>query len=352
MKVKFILFYLLLICTIYFLLFNLFQYLFFQDALNHDFSDKLDIVITWVEADEAYVRDKNFWLKREIKMLDEKEIARRSTDNKELKYSLRSIEKFFPYYNKIYLVIKDGQFPKYIKERHPRLVIIKESDIMPNEYLPTFNSMAIEPYLHHIPNLSDNYIYMNDDFIFLKPTNKSYFLDKNYKPTPLYTSNKKRKFINEYEIDLNDYNFETGYAINNFILDSLGKEEREGRYLVSHVPKIFNRKYDYEIEKRLKNHYIDDEEINVYDKTGMSKFRKNGNLYLVSILKEYLYHYWFDCKFKKTNHIFQKIFNLSKLKNNKNDNQFLCINEINKKDLDDYHKYMLNIFPKKSSFEK
>ena len=90
MKVKFILFYLLLISSIYFLLFSLFRYLFFQDTFSDNFSDtfsdKLDIVITWVESDGAYVRDKNFWLKREIKTIDENEIARRSTDNKELKY--------------------------------------------------------------------------------------------------------------------------------------------------------------------------------------------------------------------------------------------------------------------------
>ena len=338
------------------IIFIIFQYVVY--STNDKFSNDIDIVITWVECNNSYEKERDFWLKKENMKIDKKikvENRRRCVDNNELKYALRSIEKYFPHYRYIYLVIKDNQFPSYIKHKHPKLKIIKESKIVPNEYLPTFNSMAVEPYLHHIPGLSDNYLYMNDDFMFIKPVNKSYFIDRENKPTPLHTSDYKRKYVNEYDIDLNQYFFDNGYAINNFILDSIGGEEKEGRYLVSHVPKIFNIKYDYQIENKLKKYYIDDTNLNVYDKTGMSKFRKNSNLYLVSILKEYLYHYLFNRKFKKTNCIFQKVFDLKQLIDLKNKNkeaQFMCINEINSADIEDYNDFMTSLFPEKSSFEK
>jgi len=342
-----ILVYLILSILSLFIIFSLIQYLFYNDDC-----DKIDIVISWVERDDKYIEDKNFWLEKEDNKINEKELERRSVDNQELKYLLRSIEKNFKNYNNIYLIVKDYQFPKYIKRDHPKIRIIKESEIVPNNYLPTFNSMTIELYLHHIPNLTTNYIYLNDDFIFLKPIDKNYFLDSNNKPTPLYTSDIKYKYINEYEIDLNSYNFKDGYAINNFILDSIAKEEKDGRYNVSHVPKIFNRNYDYKIEQKFRNYFIDDDDINIYDKTGMSKFRKNYNLYLVSILKEYLYKYWFGNKMKKTSCIFQTVFNLKDLeKMDIKEWQFMCINQINKPNIEEYHTFMGNIFPEKSSFE-
>ena len=38
------------------------------------------------------------------------------------------------------------------------------------EFLPTFNSTTIETMLHYIPNLSEHFIYFNDDMFLIKPT--------------------------------------------------------------------------------------------------------------------------------------------------------------------------------------
>ncbi len=48
-----------------------------------------------------------------------------------------------------------------------KLIIITHKDIIPEIYLPTFNSLCIELYLYNIPNLSNNFIYFNDDMIVL-----------------------------------------------------------------------------------------------------------------------------------------------------------------------------------------
>jgi hypothetical protein len=42
---------------------------------------------------------------------------------------------------------------------------VDHTSIIENKYLPTFNSSAIESYLHNIPNLSEIFLYNNDDYM-------------------------------------------------------------------------------------------------------------------------------------------------------------------------------------------
>ena len=53
--------------------------------------------------------------------------------------------------------------------------IVFHSDFMPIETLPTFNSRAIEMYLHRIPGLADYFLYGNDDMFPLMPLQESDF---------------------------------------------------------------------------------------------------------------------------------------------------------------------------------
>ena len=64
---------------------------------------------------------------------------------------------------------------------------------------------------------------------------------------------------------------------------------------------MFNKKFDNQIENILKKYYYKDDKINIFDKNAASKFRLNSNLYLVSLLKEVLYHELFNSKYKKCN---------------------------------------------------
>lgn len=308
---------------------------------------KIDIVITWVNRDENFNKEFEYWQSQYGISIDKKEIDKRYTDNHELKYVLRSIVKNFKDFNNIYLVVKDGQYPDYLVKEHPKLKVIHHSSIIPKECLPTFNSMTIEAYIHRIDGLSENYLYLNDDMLFLRKVPKTYFLE-NKLPLVLYISDKKNKYENHNEINMNDYNFKTGYAVNNDILDMITVYENKGRRSISHVPKMFNRTYDYEIEKRLKKIKFNNSSVNLYDKTCLSKFRKNDNLYLCAILKEYLYHYWFDRKFKKTYLAYMSRFIIPKspLKS-----IFLCIQEVKENDINIYHEYINTLFPIKSSFE-
>jgi UDP-N-acetylglucosamine-lysosomal-enzyme len=136
--------------------------------LNHvsALPSSVDIVYTWVDGgDPEWKRIKNHYL--ELSNL-EKPVSldsssdSRFNDHQELKYSLRSIWKYAPFVNHIYIVTM-GQKPYWFKE-HPKITFIDHKDIFVNlDHLPTFNSQAIEAHLHRIKGLSEYFIYFNDD---------------------------------------------------------------------------------------------------------------------------------------------------------------------------------------------
>ena len=93
----------------------------------------------------------------------------RFKDNNELRYSLRSVEKYVPWVRRIWLVT-NGQVPSWLNLNHPRLTVVTHKEIFPNaSHLPTFSSPAIETHLHRIPGLSSRFIYLNDDVMFGAP---------------------------------------------------------------------------------------------------------------------------------------------------------------------------------------
>ena len=95
--------------------------------------------------------------------------ASRFRDNDELKYSLRSIEKFAPWIRKVFIVT-NGQIPSWLDLSNPKVQIITHDQIFLNKsQLPTFSSAAIELNLHRIPGLSDYFIYFNDDVFLGQP---------------------------------------------------------------------------------------------------------------------------------------------------------------------------------------
>jgi hypothetical protein len=90
-------------------------------------------------------------------------------DNNELKYSLRSLEKYAPWFRNIYIVT-NGQVPDWLNLTNSRVKLVKHEEIFPNKsHLPTFNSAAIETHLHRIKGLSKNFVYFNDDLLLTKP---------------------------------------------------------------------------------------------------------------------------------------------------------------------------------------
>lgn len=84
-----------------------------------------------------------------------------------LPFQIASIRKYLPFVEKIFLVVAlPSQVPPGLPED---VEVVLHKEIIPSAYLPTFNSAAIEMFLHRIPGLDSRFIYINDDCIPVLP---------------------------------------------------------------------------------------------------------------------------------------------------------------------------------------
>jgi len=322
------------------------------------FKEKIDIVYTWVENNHEFQQEILEYSKKENYKIEKGKY----NDHYELKYSLRSLEKNLKGFNNIYIVVKDGQIPNYINFNHPKIKLINHSDIIPKEYLPTFNILSIECFLHHIPGLSNYYIYMNDDIIINNKIDIDFFRDNKKPYIPLTTLQSNRFFIKE-ELKQGDFNFSNTYGFNNYLLDYLTVKDNK-RVSVSHVPKMYIKNLDFKIEEILKNTYIPylDENKNIFELTASSKFKRNYNLFLNVFFKYYMYKKFLNCNYKDFKECFMRLMKPGDLdiiiyyKENKLNNQynFITINDFNDDNIEnlEYYLYVMEKkFPKKSDFE-
>lgn len=137
----------------------------------NDFSDTIDAVYTWVDADDPqWAANYRLALEESGRSNEDSALSlARFTSRDELRYSLRSLEMNLPWINNVYLVTA-GQRPSWLNEDHPNLIIVDHHDLFsePESALPTFNSHAIESQLAHINGLSEHFIYVNDDVFFAR----------------------------------------------------------------------------------------------------------------------------------------------------------------------------------------
>lgn len=137
--------------------------------------DKIDFVILWVDgADLNWLNEKKQYDKS---IVDASSCAARFRDWNNLQYWFRGVEKFAPWVNNIYFITW-GHTPSWLNLEHPKLKIIKHRDFIPEEYLPTYNSNAIELNLHRIPELSEHFVLFNDDMFIIRPVSEcDFFID-------------------------------------------------------------------------------------------------------------------------------------------------------------------------------
>ncbi len=140
----------------------------------------VDVVYLWVDGSDPAWRarrnDRLAALGREP--MDGATVASRFREQDELRYSLRSVERFAPWVRHLYLVT-DDQRPDWLVEDHPRLTVVDHRDIFPAEALPTYNSHAISARVHHIEGLSEQFLLMNDDVLLGRPVAPDDFFHAN-----------------------------------------------------------------------------------------------------------------------------------------------------------------------------
>lgn len=97
----------------------------------------------------------------------------RYRDNGELRFNLRALERFFPDHGHVY-VVTDGQTPSWLRPSE-RVTLVDHSVLLPNTDAGVYDSGHIESYIHHIPGLSEQFIYMNDDVFFGAPVHTEWW---------------------------------------------------------------------------------------------------------------------------------------------------------------------------------
>lgn len=139
---------------------------------------EIDIVYTWVNSsDKAFQEKRARFAKEETgKDLAYRIGESRFKDNNELKYSLRSIERYLPFIRKVFIV-HTGAAPNWLKSGCEDLIFVAQEDIIPPQYAPSFQSDVIESFLYKIPDLSEYYIYSNDDVFFCSPHKENDLFD-------------------------------------------------------------------------------------------------------------------------------------------------------------------------------
>lgn len=246
------------------------------DELENTFSiqetsyqENIDAVYTWVNHSD--VEWKNYWLET---FSDQEFDPDRYTSNDELKYSLRSLNKYAPWLRNIYIVSNCSK-PVWLKDCD-KIIWIDHKEIFPNEnMLPTFNSHAIECCLHNIKGLSEKFIYLNDDFILSQPCLPADFFDETGRSISYFESygmvNPETKQNN-----LPDYLIAAGNS--NKLLKNKFKTYN-ARNLHRHVPYALKKSILIEIE----NSFPD-----VFEKTRYQKIRSENDINLTS----FLYHHY------------------------------------------------------------
>lgn len=146
---------------------------------------KIDAVITWVDGDDpAHKARMASYGNQKIFSRDDVAGSTRYASIGEICWCVASINRFAPFINKIYIITdrQDPHMEDFLQLNFPDgyipVEIVDHTTIFRGyeEYLPVFNSLAIETMMWRIPGLSEHFIYFNDDFLLTAPlTPKDFF---------------------------------------------------------------------------------------------------------------------------------------------------------------------------------
>lgn len=140
----------------------------------------IDVVYTWVDGrDPQHAAKRERYRDESVPQDTRASGASRYISHDELKYSLRSLQMYAPFVRHVYLVT-DDQVPEWLDPHSSWVTVVDHRDIHAEpEALPVFNSHAIGTQLHHIPGLSEHYLYFNDDVFVGRPVQPEHFFHAN-----------------------------------------------------------------------------------------------------------------------------------------------------------------------------
>jgi hypothetical protein len=235
---------------------------------------KYDLVITWVNWCNEFF----------IKKLREAGHRGESCTNGEfveLKYLLRSLEKHNIHPRKIFIIHSDNHPPPpYLKEVH-NLKFVKHSELVTDKkHLPLVQRQAIWTHLHKIPDLTNLFFYMEDDYFIMNGKIFDTLLD-NYKNNTVFIDD--RIFLKNYKLD--EY---LGLWYQSMInARNLVTKSKSNRYITdNHWIKLFDKSILNEIEEKYPKNF----EItrSLKNKNTVTNEQTNNVICTVSLFYNYL----------------------------------------------------------------
>nr|WP_281887166.1 stealth family protein [Agromyces rhizosphaerae] len=193
--------------------------------LASDVDFEIDMVFSWVDgSSDEFQRERAKRMQHYVVGAgDDSEARYRQID--ELKYALRSVYVYAPWVRHIYIATDSGA-PGWLAD-HPRVTIVPSEAMFPDpSVLPTHNSHAVESLLHHIPGISEHFLYSNDDMFFGRPLRPDVF----FSPGGITKFVEATTRIGLGESDPSRSGFENAARVNRRLL-----RERFGRVTTRHL---------------------------------------------------------------------------------------------------------------------
>ena len=232
--------------------------------------EPIDLVYTWVDDRfEGYSGLLHRYARNE-----HDRNPNRTRDNLDLlRYSLRSVERYMPWVRNVYLFSMRPQVPHWLSHG-AGLRVVHHDEVIDPVLLPTFNSFAIISYLHRLPDLSQRFLYFEDDMLLTAPVARSdFFADDGcvgFYPRLGFTCADR-------DVDtLRRSPWDGALATCNHLLDAAFGPRR--RHPVNHVPLMIDRTLWQGMEQLWSAPFAH---------TRASRFRAHDN-----IAPEYLYPYY------------------------------------------------------------
>ena len=329
----------------------------------------IDIVVRWIDHnDRNWLAEKQKYEKLEKNKVDVS--IERYRDWDLLRYWFRGIQQYAPWVRKVFFITY-GHRPQWLNISYPKLRFVTHKDFIPDRWLPTFSSRTIDFNIFRIRDLSNKFVFFDDDMFMLKMSSeKDFFVDN--KPCDSMVYNTITALFSDY-IGQNIFNNMT--IINkNFSKDKLNMKE---------ILKVFSFKYGTYLYKNLVlfpwKHYLGFQDFHlpesllkstiaeiwkvepeILEKTCSHKFRQKDDV------NQWLIRYWqladFNFYPRRTN--IGKYFELTddnrEIINiiNRQKYKMICLNEGKSGSVTDFHKQkkqlqraFQEIFPYKSEFE-
>lgn len=317
---------------------------------------QIDIVYTWVDPNNED------WLKKKNRHVSKKNSysnhgCRYDSSLEELKYSLRSLDKYFGKYVRKIFLITNNSIPRFIRRDRSDIYVINYETLLGHE---SYSSITIESVIHRIPGLSEYYLYFNDDFILLKPLRISDLIDSSngkliwYQESNfLITAGSKfpllAKIFN-FDGDVTASRLKTYKSIK--LRDTPVPISHSCRIFKKSLVKEFEREFIIEIEKLRKEMFRSKDSFCFCDafcfwglKKGVLNYRKNKTTKILIQVD--------DISSNLINNVlFGKIYNNLYTRGDKD--SFLCISDIRKTNSKNYiiKDYLDETFIMKSRWEK